>query len=330
LIPLATEIGPLALALLAQEGRGSFWMPPQASTFAPDVDGLFYFIFWVSAFFFVLILSLMIVFVVRYRRRAGVDPQPSPSHNTALEITWTAIPVVVVVAIFSVGFRSFMRMAVAPGNVYEIQVAGQRWKWLFTYPNGYVDENLHVPANRPVRLVLRSEDVIHSLFIPAFRLKKDVVPGRDNKAWFQATRPGEYPLSCAEYCGTGHSDMRAKVVVHEPGQFEKWLESASNFLERMSPSEAGQLLYLKRGCSQCHSVDGSGGTGPSFKGLFGRQQPLAGGSWVTVEESYIRESILDPQAKVAVGFQPVMPTYQGRLKDQEITALIEYIKTLKE
>lgn len=317
-----------AAALQPQPKKPSFWMPPQVSTFAANVDWLFMVILGISVIFFVLIVALMIVFVIRYRHREGHVAEASPTHNLPLEVVWTAIPVAVVMVIFYLGFTSYLDMATPPANAYEVRVEGQKWKWTFTYPNGYVDENLHVPVDRPIRLVMSSADVIHSLYVPAFRIKRDVVPGRYSKEWFQATTPGEYDVFCAEYCGTGHSDMLAHVIVHPPGEFEQWLEKASNFLDTMTPVEAGRKLYQVRGCQQCHSVDGTAKVGPSFKGIFGEPQALSNGSKVTVDENYIRESILEPQAKVVAGFEPVMPTYQGRLKDPEIDALIQYIKSL--
>jgi cytochrome c oxidase subunit 2 len=310
------------------EEDASFWMPPQASTVAHHVDWLFQFILGISIFFFLLIVVLMLVFVVKYRRREGHEAEASPSHNMALEITWSVIPIILVVVIFYFGFKGFLDMSTAPANAYEILVDGQKWNWTFNYPNGYADANLHVPVDRPVRLVMSSADVIHSLYVPAFRIKMDVVPGRYSKAWFEATAPGEYELFCAEYCGTGHSDMIAKVVVHPVGEFETWLESASNFLETMTPVDAGRKLYQIRGCQQCHSVDGSAKTGPSLFGIFGHSQPLTDGSSVVVDENYVRQSILDPASQVVAGYEPVMPTYQGRIKDEEITVIIEYLKSL--
>jgi cytochrome c oxidase subunit 2 len=311
-------------------GGRSFWMPPQVSTVAPNVDFLFYFILGISVFFFVLIVALMLYFIIRYRRRPGHEVEASRSHNLALEITWTAIPVLLVIVIFVIGFRGFLDMVTPPANAYEILVQGQKWNWSFTYPNGYVDPDLHVPVDRPVRLVMQSSDVIHSLFIPAFRVKSDVVPGRYAKAWFEATEPGEYDLFCAEYCGTGHSSMIAKVVVHRPGEFESWLAKASDFLATMTPVEGGRKLFQERGCTQCHSVDGSPRVGPSLKGAFGRTETMASGERLVIDENYIRESVLEPAARVVKGFEPVMPTYQGRLRDKEIDALIAYIKSLSD
>lgn len=322
--------------ILAQANPGpapvpsdSFWMPVRASSAAGEVDWLFYFIFYVSLFFFALIVGLMIWFTLRYRRRKGEKAEGGASHNTMLELVWSGIPLLLVIGIFLVGFQGYMRSVVSPDSSYEIQVTAMKWKWLFTYPNGHVDENLHVPVETPVRLVMTSSGVIHSLYIPAFRLKKDVVPGRYNKMWFRAVKPGEYVLFCAEYCGTAHSDMLATVVVHPPGEFEKWLADAANLLKRLSPAEAGAKLFMSRGCAQCHSVDGKPGIGPTMKGLFGHSQIVTNGQTVTVDENFIRESILEPQAKVAAGFDPVMPSYQGRLSDPEIAAIIEYTKTLK-
>jgi len=326
---LVASLLSLAGALQPQPKEPSFWMPPQVSTFASSVDWLFMVILGISIVFFVLIVALMLIFVIRYRHREGHEPEASPSHNLPLEVVWTAIPVVIVMVIFYLGFISYLDMATPPANAYEVRVEGQKWKWTFTYPNGYVDENLHVPVDRPIRLVMSSADVIHSLYVPAFRIKRDVVPGRYSKEWFQATTPGEYEIFCAEYCGTGHSDMLSHVIVHPPGEFEQWLEKASNFLDTMTPVEAGRKLYQVRGCQQCHSVDGTAKVGPSFKGIFGEPQALSDGSKVVVDENYIRESILEPQAKVVAGFEPVMPTYQGRLKDAEIDALIQYIKSLE-
>lgn len=305
----------------------TFWMPVQAANTAGNVDTVFYFILWIALIFFALIVGLSLLFVLRYRRREGREAEASASHNLPLEITWTIVPLVLVAVIFVFGFRNFLRLSTPPANAYEVMVTGQKWKWLFTYPNGYVDEALHVPVDRDVKLTITSEDVVHSLFIPAFRVKKDAVPGRYTNVWFRATLPGEHDLFCAEYCGTSHSDMLAKVVVHEPGGFETWLAGAADFLAQLPPAEAGERLYKARGCAQCHAADATAGIGPGFGGIFGKPAPLQGGGQAQVDENYLRESILEPQAKVVAGFEPVMPTYKGRLSDREITAIIEYIKT---
>jgi len=326
---LETLIGLPGMHLLVATGE-SFWLPRQSSSFAADVDRNWNLVFGVSLFFFALVMFLMVLFVVRYRRRPGKDSEPSASHNLPLEIVWSVIPTLIVIVLFWSGYKTYLHMVTPPRDAYEVRVTGQKWNWLFTYPNGYIDGSLHVPVDTPVRLVMSSEDVIHSFFVPEFRVKRDVMPGRYTKLWFTALETGEYDIFCAEYCGTSHSDMIATLYVHERGEFDAWLEKASNFLETMSPADAGAMLYKQRGCKQCHSQDGSGGTGPTFLGVYGSTHALSDGSTIEVDENYVRESILEPQAKVRAGFEPVMPTYQGRLKDAEIDAIIEFLKTLEE
>jgi cytochrome c oxidase subunit 2 len=306
----------------------SFWMPSQASTNAAEVDTVFYVIYWISVFFFAVIVGLMALFVVRYRqRRRGERAPDSPNHSLALEITWTAIPVIISAALFVIGFKSFMNIATAPRNSYEIMVTGQKWQWFFEYPNGFVTSELHVPEDQAVKLTMTSEDVIHSLWIPAFRVKKDVVPGRYTHVWFEAKEAGDYPLLCTEYCGTGHSDMLSTVTVHPSGTFEKWLEESANLYDTMPPAEAGELLVQRSGCVQCHSLDGKSGIGPTFVNLFGYEQKLRDGGEVIADENYIRSSIVDPMADIVLGYEPVMPTYAGKLKDKEITYIISYLKS---
>ena len=318
------------ISMLAQS-EPSLWMPSPSSTVAGEVDGLFYFILWICVAMFVLILGLMILFIAKYRQRPGYTPVKSPSHSTALELTWTIIPTIVVMVIFYAGFKGYMNIATPPPNAYEIQVVSQKWKWSFIYPNGQEEfGSMHVPVNRPVRLVLRSQDVIHSLYIPAFRVKKDCVPGRLNHMWFEATELGEFDLYCAEYCGQKHSKMLTTVVVQEPGVFVKWLDDAADYLKDKPPAEAGKLVYQKKGCADCHTLDGRAKVGPSFQGLFGQSRPLVGGGSVTAEENYVRDAVLEPGKHVVAGFDNVMPSYQGRLKEEEITALIAFMKSLDE
>ncbi|NOX56474.1 MAG: cytochrome c oxidase subunit II [Planctomycetes bacterium] len=321
-------IRPTILADTLLRESGSFWLPPSSSSTSPAVDRVFYLILGVCSFFFLLVVSTAVLFVVLYRRRPGREAQKTATHHNLLELTWSVIPLLIVIVIFYEGFVAYMQMQAAPPNSYEILVKAQKWNWFFTYPNGHIDNDLHVPAGQPVRLLLSSEDVIHSLSIPAFRVKMDCVPGRYTYIWFQCDDPGVYELYCTEYCGDSHSDMTARVVVHRPGEFEAWLEEAANFLKKLPPAEAGKYLFTRR-CTQCHSDDGTVKTGPTLKGIFGQRHAMADGGTVSVDENYIRESILDPQAKVRQGFQPVMPTFKGILTDDEITYLIEYIKTLK-
>ncbi|MEM7311200.1 MAG: cytochrome c oxidase subunit II [Planctomycetota bacterium] len=308
---------------------GGLWFPEGTSQGASAVDELFFLILGISGFFFVLIVASMVFFALRYGQRRRPQPERSPAHNLALELAWSVLPAVLLGYMFVEGYRSYLELRTPPDDAYEIQAIAQRWSWSFIYPNGHVSGELHVPVDRPVEVVLTSEDVIHSFFVRAFRVKMDAVPGRYSKAWFVAERPGSYEVQCAEYCGTGHSAMNAALVVHPPGGFEAWLEEASNLLDRLPPVEAGKELYHQRGCVQCHSVDGSPRSGPTFLGLYGSQRELESGERVLADENYVRESILAPQAKVARGWPPVMPTYKGRIKDGEIGAVIAYLKTLE-
>lgn len=319
----------MTLAADVATDGGSFWFPAPSSTIAGDVDSLFNFILSLSAFFFVLIVGLMLIFVIKYRRRPGYVQGYAPDHNDTLEIVWSVIPALLSVLIFYRGFVGYLDARTPPAETYEIKVNAKKWSWAFQYPNGYIDNDLHLPVNRAIKLTMTSEDVIHSLFIPAFRSKMDIVPGRYTTMWFNPTRAGEFPLFCAEYCGTKHSDMLANVVVHPSGEYERWLEQASNLLATLPPAEAGKILYTRRGCVQCHTLDGSAKVGPSFKGTFGTKQSLADGTSIEIEENYIRESIIDPLKKVRAGFRPVMPSYKGQLKDPEIDAIIEFIKSQK-
>ena len=315
---------------IAASGEGDFWFPKQASTVASSVDDVYYFIYWVSVFFLVLIVGLLVYFAKKYQMKNRTQKAESQFHHSNLvEVVWTIPPLIISVIIFWVSTVAFINQKTMPEDSYEIYVRGWKWAWQFTYPNGYEDSVLHVPKDRPVKLIMSSDDVLHSFFIPAFRVKQDVVPGRYTNLWFEATDAGEYNIFCTEYCGTRHSDMLTKIIVHEDGEFDTWLADASNILDKLSPVEAGAYLYEKKGCNQCHSVDGSSGVGPSFKGKWGTERGLVTGEKVAIDENYIRESVLMPQAKVAEGYAPVMPTYQGKLKDGEISAIIEYIKSLK-
>jgi len=306
----------------------SFLFPPQASTYAADVDALYYFIHYVGVFFWVLIVAAIVYFLWRYRR--GHKEGVGPSHSLPLELTWSIIPLILVIAMFLWGFKGFMTLSRAPGNAETINVTARKWSWNFEYGNGQrLTNELHVEVNKPYKLVMTSEDVIHSFYVPSFRNKMDVIPGRYTTFWFEATQTGEHQVFCTEYCGDGHSDMLAKIHVHTPEDFAKW-QKESQVEDTTTPlPELGAKLYNSRACFTCHSTDGSAKVGPSFKGLFGKQEQLADGTTVTVDEEYLRESMLQPNAKVVQGFQPVMPTYQGQLTDREISGLIEYIKTLQ-
>lgn len=312
-------------------GKGTFWLPAASSTLAGNTDRVFYLIFWVCVFFFLLILALAVWMLVKYRRK-GDEPvtEPSSSHNTMLELLWSGIPLLIVLGIFVMGFRGFVDLHTPPQNSYVVNVNAQKWAWSFQYPNGYEDPELHVPSGVPIKLVMTSQDVIHSFYVPEFRTKQDVVPGRYTTAWFQAKHPGEARIFCAEYCGTQHSQMLSKVIVHEPADFDAWMAKAADWIKDLPPAEAGALVYAKKGCNQCHTVNGTPGVGPSFQGSFGHERHWADGTSGVMDENYIRESVLSPRAKVVAGFDPVMPTFQGRLKEAEITALIAYLQSLSQ
>jgi cytochrome c oxidase subunit II len=319
-------------------GGGTFWMPFRASTYAGEVDWTFYFIYWICVVFTIGIFVAMTWFVIKYRHKANQHaPAHKAGHSTTLELTWTVVPTILVLLIFYFGFRSYLAMAVVPPDAYEINVTAQMWSWSFTYPDGHVNPELHVPAGVPVRLVLTSQDVIHSLYVPAFRAKKDAVPGRYNKMWFQSDVPGRYQIMCTEYCGTHHSNMGAVLVVHplkEPaGNIETWAEweaTSRNPRNQPNPTLLGQTLYTDRGCNQCHSIDGTSGRGPTWLNLFGSQRQFRDGGSAVADENYIVESINQPQAHVVVPYDGIMPSYQGQFHPDELTAIIAYLKSISE
>lgn len=305
------------------------WMTPDvASTIAAKVDAISYFILLVSVFFFFLIFIMTVIFIVKYKRKTDQDETSPVDHNFKLEVIWTVIPIILVMIMFVWGFQVYLEMAVPPKDSMEIRVTGQKWFWTFDYANGASSPGeLVVPIHTPVKVLISSKDVIHSVYVPAFRIKMDALPNRYTVTWFEATKIGEYPLYCAEFCGTEHSGMRAKVRVVSTEDFQIWLDQASSTGDGVTPEDYGKLLYKKYACSTCHSLDGSKITGPSWKGIWGSSKVTSAGT-LNVDENYIRESILDPTAKIVSGYQPVMPSYQGILKDKDIDAIIAYIKTL--
>lgn len=330
------------LALLAQPKElpvsppsDSFWLPIDASVTSRNVDWVWDFLIWMSVLTTLAIFVAMFHFVTKYKaksRAANEHAEPSAEHNTTLEIAWSVLPLFVCIALFVWGFKGFVDLRTPPKDAMELHATGQKWKWTFDYKcptTGMTEDTLHVPIDRPVRLLINSVDVLHAVYIPAFRTKMDAVPGRYTDLWFQATRAGEYPMFCAEYCGTSHSDMLTKVVVHAPGEYEKWLDKACKDADSLTGPERGKQLYTKQGCDTCHSIDGTPKIGPTWKGLFGKMETMADGSSHKVDENYLRESMLDPAAKVVKGYAPSMPTYQGKLSDKDLDGLIEYMKTLK-
>ena len=299
--------------------------PDSASTFSGRVDALFFFIVAVTAFFGVLVVALVTVFAIRYRRRHAAETG-TPVHGAlALELTWTAIPFVLAMVMFYWGVSVYFALARPPSNAMEIYAVGKRWMWKFQHVTGQREINeLHVPVGQPVKLLIGSEDVIHSVYIPAFRVKMDAVPGRTTTLWFEATKPGRYRLFCAEYCGMKHSGMIGEVIVLGPGDFQTWLAGGPPV---GSMTDAGQKLFTDLACVTCHREDASG-RGPSLKNVFGGTVRLAGGGTVNADEQYLRESIVNPQAKIVEGFQPLMPTFQGLVTEEQLMQLIAYVKSI--
>jgi cytochrome c oxidase subunit 2 len=307
----------------------SFWLPEAASTSARTFDAGWNLVFWVSAFFLVLVVGEMSYFVIRYRRRSESEIPQAPDHSTRLEIAWTIIPVIIVLVLFVVGFKGFLSQQIAPGDSLEIYVTAEKWMWTFTYPSGSSSINeLRVPLGRPVKLVMSSKDVIHSFFVPQFRLKKDVVPNSYTTLWFEPTQLGEMTITCAEYCGTGHSAMLGKLIVMPESDFKDWLQNGGDEKD-VPPALAGAHRAEKFSCLTCHSTDGSAKTGPTWKGLYGSKVELSDGRTVEADEQYLRESITDPNAKIVKGFQPLMPAFKGLVSQKELDALVAYMKSVK-
>ena len=296
--------------------------PQQASTVAKDVDALFYFLIGVSAFFTLLIAALLIFFAVRYRRRSNADRPHAIEGSLHLELLWTLIPFGLTMIMFVWSASIYVKLQRPPDNAIQVFVVGKQWMWKLQHIEGQREINeLHVPVGRPVKLTMTSEDVIHSFYIPAFRIKQDVLPGRYTTTWFEATTPGVYHLFCTEYCGTQHSGMIGSIIVMEPAQFATWLSGGV----KQSLASAGETLFQQLGCASCHVGD-TKGRGPVLTGLLGKQVQLNNGATVVADETYVRESILNPQAKIVAGYQPIMPTFKGLVSEEQLLQLIAYIK----
>jgi cytochrome c oxidase subunit II len=299
--------------------------PEQASTIAPRVDNLYFFIVAVTAFFAVLVSVVVIVFAVKYRTDDPLAVGSRIHGSIPLELGWSIIPFIIAVVIFAWAADVFFDIVRPPDQTLEVYATGKRWMWKFQHIDGQNEINeLHVPVGRAVKVTFTSEDVLHSMYFPSFRVKADAIPGRYSTVWFTPNKVGEYHLFCAEYCGTRHSGMVGRVVVMEPAAYQSWL---SGTLGTTSLSQRGEQLFNDLACNTCHRTDGSG-RGPSLVAKFGKQERLESGT-ITVDESYVRESILMPQAKLVLGYKPLMPTFQGLVSEENVLALVEYVKSLQ-
>lgn len=321
------------------------FLPESASTFAERVDSLHYFVIATTMVMSFAVGTTAIFFFFRYRKRSPAQVTEYVVPSTKAEFLFVSAPLVFFLAWFAIGFRDYVFVETPPKDSMDVYVMGKQWMWKFAYPEGPNGVNvLHVPAHRPVRLLLTSRDVIHSFFVPAFRIKKDALPGRYTQTWFEATKPGTYQVLCTEYCGLSHSKMLAEVVVMEPEAFDAWLKDQrrGNLANRqdaladksLEPPEAsmvtqGQRLAGTEGCFKCHTPNGEPHIGPTFLGLYGRQEQLQSGQTLTVDEAYITQSMMDPGAHLVAGYPNVMPTYQGRLTGAQTAAIVEYIKSLR-
>jgi cytochrome c oxidase subunit 2 len=299
--------------------------PDQASSVAAEVDGLYAFLWSLTIGLGVFLTLLILVFAVKYRRR-NEDEIPRPvraSHR--LEIVWVVAPFVLAMGIFVWATSIYFRMYRPPAEAIDVYVVGKQWMWKFQHLDGQREINeLHVPVGRKVKLTMTTEDVIHSFFVPAFRVKMDVVPGKYSTLWFEPTKPGRYHLFCAEYCGTSHSGMIGWINVMEAPEYQAWLSGGG---AEGSLADAGQRLFQQLACNTCHRSDGSG-RGPALEGVFGKQVQLADGQKVLADEAYLRESITEPRAKQVSGYQQIMPTFKGQVSEEQLLELIAYIRSI--
>jgi len=300
--------------------------PEQASSLAADVDALYFFIVAVTAFFGILVTVVVLAFAVKYQTKDPLAVGARIHGSIPLELAWSIIPFVITLVIFFWSADIFFQLQRPPDQALEIYATGKRWMWKFQHLNGQNEINeLHVPVGRPVKITFTSEDVLHSMFFPAFRVKADAIPGRYSSVWFEATDVGEHHLFCAEYCGTKHSGMVGKVVVMEPTAYQAWLSGNS---AGESVAARGERLFGDLACNTCHLTDGRG-RGPSLVNKFGAVEALASGGTAPIDEAYVRESILIPQAKIVAGYQALMPTFQGLVSEENVMALVEYVKSLR-
>lgn len=317
--------------LLMNRAMADTFMPAQGTEIAKSVDNLYGFLVVVSFISCAILIGGMIYFAMKYKRKTANDKTAYITHDTRLEVLWSVIPLIIFLVVFAWGWVIFHDMRSMPDDALEVQVTGKQWAWTAEYKNGVKSVDVVVPVNRNVKIVLASEDVLHSFYVPSFRIKQDAVPGRYTNLWFNATKLGEFHVFCAEYCGTTHSGMITRLKVVSQEDFDKWLTSESE-IGTLPLAERGKKYFQTRACASCHNVDNpTAKVGPSLYQLWGKDEAMADGSKVKVDENYVRESILDPQAKHVNGFPTPspMPSFQGQLSESELAALIEYIKGLK-
>jgi len=336
---------PFLLPLAAQAGTvepASFLLPPAATEYAKQTDFTWNFILITDVVFFIILMGMMILFAVKYKQRQEGEKTDPTKGSHLLEAIWAVVPSILLLVFFALGFQGWINQAVPPADSLDVRVTGQKWSWTYEYGNGiktfanlkagtqdqYEGEGLVVPAGKPIRLTMSSQDVIHSFYVPDFRIKKDVLASRYTVQWFNALEPGEHQVYCTEYCGTAHSRMMSRIKVLSAADYSAWLDKNTPN-ENEAPEVKGQKLFAANACGSCHSIDGSKLVGPSLKGKYGTIETLEGGATAQIDDTYIRESILMPAAKVVAGYAPSMPAFQGRLSDDEINNLIAYIKTLQ-
>jgi cytochrome c oxidase subunit II len=307
-------------------GENGLWLPPQSSTTAHEIDFVWGFILWSSTILTIGVAIGIVYLAWKYRRRSHADRPAPVKESKALELTWSIIPTILVLIVFFMGFRAYVSTSIPPTDAYEIYVTGQKWFWTFEYPNGRVTQNeIVVPAGQPIKLVMTSQDVLHSFFVPEFRIKHDVVPNRYVSVWFNAPEEGVYQVVCTEYCGLDHSNMGAHIRVVGRDEFYAFLRDTGGG-ENVPPVQLGEQLYTSRNCNTCHSIDGSPGTGPSWLGNWG--QPRPGSVDGVVDENYIRQSVMEPGAYIVDGYQNQMPSYQSLMQDTDIRGIIAYIRQI--
>lgn len=304
--------------------------PEQASEFSKPYDALFYATTALTVFFTLVVVVMIAVFCIRYRHGRKVDRSNAPTSHMLLEMTWTVVPFVLAMLMFFWAAHLFVDQRIPPKNAQEIYVIGKQWMWHIQHPNGVRENNeLHVPIGRNIKLVMISQDVIHSFFIPAFRMKQDVVPGRYTMQWFKATKTGKYPLFCAEYCGTSHSEMGGYVYVMTQADYDKWLAGGGETLKTVAqtPVEQGKELYERYRCASCHTSSDTD-RGPTLYGLIGKKRDFVEGASAAADREYIRESILEPGKRLVKGYEDTMAAYKDDITEDQILMLYEYIRSL--